>query len=558
MSTAAPIYALGALGFDFGSLERRDALYAENGGRPIITNADLASFLMASPLASADYQAVIWTLVLDRAPIYALRAPTSLDAWALYQALVPILSNPLVDRIAVPGRIGGDVTLLDGRVVPVIECAPRTIRKWSTTAMGLAVNLTGAMAPPAGQVNLTTDGTPAPSDWSSWNTSPPVHKVKGGNLAVTPIGAGGTTLLTTYVGSTIPITWVAADGTSPPPPAGAFAGTAASTAAGGLQIVVPADKTPRTLKLYARTFASSGQLVATLADGSAADYVDTSFDAFPAIAGLPGVVDGVYTITYRAQNATTLLVQFVGTPTAADTPNPLSVTLFAGSSGSGAQVQLPVGNYPADAIPATLNGIGSAYIPPGLRLTVYNADVLGGDPGTQLVGAALPASVTAFSALPTGVVNATKSLIVEAENYVGLQAASLTLAPTSDAPLVDPGRLLDFMDRVYDLLRNRGATSGERAINYAATQAAIDPDATAPTANSLVLANALAAGLALEAISAEPTLATRPGADCWDVRFTFLDPRQVTQSARTQVRITVDVATARPLTLTPARTWTAY
>jgi hypothetical protein len=570
-SKGGSVYALGALGFDFGSIQRRDVMFAANGGRPIITNADLSTFLSNSPVATADFESIIWTLVLDDAPMYALRPKPShgLNEWGMMQLLLAALADPTVDRLAVPGIITGEVALLDGRVVPLIDPDVRGILNWSTTAVAQAVGLTGAMALPPVQVNLTTDGgTPNPADWASWNTVPAaVHKATGGGLisALSPIGTGGPGLITSYAGSTIGVTWNAGDGSSAPPPSPPgfyFAGAAVSALGGGLQLTVPADTTPRTLRIYARTFASTGQITVTLSDGSSPAYVDTSFNAFPPIAGLPGVVDGIYTITYVAQAAGTATVQLIGTPTTACDRNRLSVTLFSGTNGTGTQQQVVVGPYAAAAINPGVNGVGSAYIPPGLRLTVYNKNILGPTPPvgavTATAFAATPAgsSVTAF---PAGVPGTTQSLVVEPENYVGIQAASLQLAPAS-TPLiaVTAPPLLDFMDRLYFLLRNPGRSSSERAINFAATALAPLPGFPTQTPPNGLLSFALASGLALESITAEESFGCRGGSDCWDVMLTFFDPRQRVQGMRTYIRLTVDVGNMRPVAVTPARIWAAY
>src|SRR4051794_2084452 len=58
----AAAYAIGALGFDFETLERRDALFAANDDTPIVTNADLAQYLDKNP---QDARQIIWTLAVD-------------------------------------------------------------------------------------------------------------------------------------------------------------------------------------------------------------------------------------------------------------------------------------------------------------------------------------------------------------------------------------------------------------------------------------------------------------------------------------------------------------
>jgi hypothetical protein len=74
----------------------------------------------------------------------------------------------------------------------------------------------------------------------------------------------------------------------------------------GFQIIVPANTTPRTLKLYVGAWHTRGRLVAHLSDGSAADYVDTSLSNTASPTSL-----AVYTLNYRAaSNGQTLTVTF--------------------------------------------------------------------------------------------------------------------------------------------------------------------------------------------------------------------------------------------------------
>src|SRR5207342_3505543 len=68
----------------------------------------------------------------------------------------------------------------------------------------------------------------------------------------------------------------------------------------GFQITVPADLTQRTLKVYAGGWTSGGTLTASLSDGSAPSYVNSSFSA-------SGRYDIVYTLSYKAASAGKLL-----------------------------------------------------------------------------------------------------------------------------------------------------------------------------------------------------------------------------------------------------------
>ena len=65
----------------------------------------------------------------------------------------------------------------------------------------------------------------------------------------------------------------------------------------GFQITVPADTTQRTLKVYVGLWAAGGRFEASLSDGSAATYVDTS------LLNSSSTSNGVYTVTYRAASS---------------------------------------------------------------------------------------------------------------------------------------------------------------------------------------------------------------------------------------------------------------
>ena len=64
----------------------------------------------------------------------------------------------------------------------------------------------------------------------------------------------------------------------------------------GFQITAPADLTQRTLKVYVGGWISGGTLTASLSDGSAPDYVNSSFSG-------TGQYNAVYTLSYKAASA---------------------------------------------------------------------------------------------------------------------------------------------------------------------------------------------------------------------------------------------------------------
>jgi hypothetical protein len=65
----------------------------------------------------------------------------------------------------------------------------------------------------------------------------------------------------------------------------------------GFEFFVPADTTPRTLKVYVGAFAARGQFEATLSDGSAPAYLDNSLANMTGTGNGPS---GIYTLNYSA------------------------------------------------------------------------------------------------------------------------------------------------------------------------------------------------------------------------------------------------------------------
>ncbi|MFG1616332.1 PatA/PatG family cyanobactin maturation protease [Nonomuraea wenchangensis] len=103
----------------------------------------------------------------------------------------------------------------------------------------------------------------------------------------------------------------------------------------------------------------------------------------------------------------------------------------------------------------------------------------------------------------------------------------------------------DFLQRIYYDLRNFGATSRDRALNYAATNA---------VQARQTLAEALGKGMALKDIETEKSPYGRPDSDCWDVKLRFFDPENGKRAKRVY-RFTIDVKDVLPVTLGPVRSW---
>lgn len=133
----ALVFALGQLGYDFGSEARRDSLLQEGIGDPA-NHGELLAHLDAHP---AHAPAVIWTLSQETTPIYALE-PAGPFAAEIYERLREILKQQItegVEQVAIPGRLAGQTRLMNGQRVPVIRPEIRGMYSWSTKALIEAV-----------------------------------------------------------------------------------------------------------------------------------------------------------------------------------------------------------------------------------------------------------------------------------------------------------------------------------------------------------------------------------------------------------------------------------
>ena len=111
--------------------------------------------------------------------------------------------------------------------------------------------------------------------------------------------------------------------------------------------------------------------------------------------------------------------------------------------------------------------------------------------------------------------------------------------------------LMDFLHRIYYELRNRGASSVERAMNYAATNAYQAGEIFKDVLNE-------DSNYVLNKIYAEKSPNCRTEADCWDVMFEFFNPQDSKRQARKIYRYTIDVSGLMPVTFGKLRHWYAY
>jgi cyanobactin maturation PatA/PatG family protease len=150
------VYALGQVGFDFGTEARRDTfrqlmppviVRPGNGGpqQQVAPNPyaidQLTDYLDDRP---SECTKLIWTLNLDLTPIYAVVAESDAYADEVYKVLrtslrcsaLPADSPEYISRISVPGVLTNrTVRLFSGQVLPVVVAQPRGLYAWSETTL---------------------------------------------------------------------------------------------------------------------------------------------------------------------------------------------------------------------------------------------------------------------------------------------------------------------------------------------------------------------------------------------------------------------------------------
>jgi cyanobactin maturation PatA/PatG family protease len=131
-SNTSLVFALGTLGYDFGTEARRDSILQDMG------SDDILPYLEKNQSQAA---AIIWTLNLDATPIYAIQ-PQGAFAGEVYQRLRKFMKEQAeegVERVSIPGFIFGQVRLMSGQIVPVIWPELRCMYSWTTAALVEAV-----------------------------------------------------------------------------------------------------------------------------------------------------------------------------------------------------------------------------------------------------------------------------------------------------------------------------------------------------------------------------------------------------------------------------------
>ena len=129
------VYALGTLGYDFGSEARRDSfkqlMPAMDLGGTMVPANPYDARQMVDYLESnlSEARSLIWTLNIELTPVYAIE-PKGAFAREVYEVLQQLMSGQIqaedtenyVERVSIPGLLTGrTVKLFSGQVVPLIE-----------------------------------------------------------------------------------------------------------------------------------------------------------------------------------------------------------------------------------------------------------------------------------------------------------------------------------------------------------------------------------------------------------------------------------------------------
>jgi len=150
LASSQLVYALGTLGYDFGSEARRDTFKQlmppfDLGGTMVPANPYDAR-QMVDYLASdiSEARSLIWTLNIELTPVYAIE-PKGPFARETYLALQELLSGQIqpetdddyIERVSIPGVLTGrTVKLFSGQVVPLIEPqSTRGIYGWKINSL---------------------------------------------------------------------------------------------------------------------------------------------------------------------------------------------------------------------------------------------------------------------------------------------------------------------------------------------------------------------------------------------------------------------------------------
>ena len=174
------IYALGTIGYDFGTESRRDTFQqlmppVEVGGRTVPANPydprQMSDHLARNP---SEARSLVWTLHQEQTPVYALK-PVGPFGHQLYETLRLLLSGQVdasgggafVERVSVPAeRTERAIRLFSGQVVPMVKLrVSRGLYGWQVDHViedALAAAASDLSGDEAARVRRRVAGLPGP------------------------------------------------------------------------------------------------------------------------------------------------------------------------------------------------------------------------------------------------------------------------------------------------------------------------------------------------------------------------------------------------------------
>ncbi|MGH4123211.1 MAG: PatA/PatG family cyanobactin maturation protease [Clostridium sp.] len=138
-SAPALVYALGNIGYDFGSEARRDSFTqmmssSQNPHPNPYSPNQLLDYLEKNSTHAAS---LIWVLNQEATPIYAIQ-PLGVfgsEGYKILREFLKDMSDGISDIVSIPGIVLGNVTLMNGYTVPVIVPELRGMYNWSVNKL---------------------------------------------------------------------------------------------------------------------------------------------------------------------------------------------------------------------------------------------------------------------------------------------------------------------------------------------------------------------------------------------------------------------------------------
>lgn len=160
---------------------------------------------------------------------------------------------------------------------------------------GTGGSLTGSVALPPTTLNLTTEGT---ADWVHWGLSSPSSSDRKSSITqkIGNLISLGTNPVQRFADNHTAFSW--SDGTPTTNASNTPTGVFVTGVTNGFQFTLPADTTPRRLKVYAGCYAAQATFEAFLGDFSAPPYLNTT-----TLSNFFGSSSAVFTLDYTAASA---------------------------------------------------------------------------------------------------------------------------------------------------------------------------------------------------------------------------------------------------------------